>query len=44
MAANMNTRCYWMGCNNRHAIRAIDLVPDDELKRHITRLKARAAI
>lgn len=44
MAANKNTKCYWMGCNNRVPIRADDLVPDDELKRHITRMKARAAI
>lgn len=44
MVKNKNTRCYWMGCNNRVPIGPEDLVPDDELKRHITRMKARAAI
>lgn len=42
--SNPKVRCYWMGCNNRMAIKAQDLVPDEELKRHMTRLKARAAM
>ncbi|XP_046457206.1 E3 SUMO-protein ligase NSE2-like [Daphnia pulex] len=44
IATNSKTRCYWMGCNNRVAIRAEHLVSDDELKRYINRLKTRAAI
>ena len=43
MVTNSKTRCYWMGCNNRVAIRAEHLVSDDELKRYITRMKTRAA-
>lgn len=41
---NPKRKCYWMGCNNRIPIKLQDLVPDDELKRYMTRLKARAAI
>lgn len=44
MSKNSKVRCYWMGCNNRIPIKSQDLVPDDELKRHMTRLKARVAI
>lgn len=44
ITCNPRTRCYWMGCNNRQFIRVQDLVPDEDLKRHMTRLKARAAI
>ncbi len=34
-------RCYHMGCNNRVPIQSSDLIPDDDLKRHMARLKAR---
>lgn len=35
-------RCYHMGCNNRTAIKVENLVPDEDLKRHLARLRARA--
>lgn len=38
-----NLRCYYMGCNNRNPIRMQDLVDNEELKRHMARLRARAA-
>lgn len=44
ISKNSKVKCYWMGCNNRIPIKPQDLVPDAELKRHMTRLKARAAI
>lgn len=44
IASNPQTKCYWMGCSNRIPIKPRDLVPDDDLRRHMARLKARAAI
>ena len=44
MAKNPKVRCYWMGCSNRTPVKSNDLVPDDDLKRHMTRMKARVAI
>lgn len=37
-------RCYYMGCTNKHNITMAELVPDEELKRHLARLKARTAM
>lgn len=44
MATNPRVKCYWMGCVNRIAIKPDELIPDDELRRYIARLKAQAAI
>ena len=37
-------RCYYMGCTNKHNITMAELVPDEELKRHLARMKARNAM
>ena len=35
-------RCYHMGCNNR--VQSEDLVPNEDLKRHLARIRGRAAV
>ena len=37
-------RCYHMGCTNKYNVTIEELVPDEELKRHLARLKARTAM
>jgi SUMO ligase MMS21 Smc5/6 complex component len=41
LRAGRAPRCYHMGCNNKKVL-ASDLVPDDDLKRHMARLRARS--
>ena len=41
LKAGRAPRCYHMGCNNKKVL-ASDLVPDDDLKRHMARLRARS--